>query len=46
MQARSVSFWEQKLHLIRSVSITTGKFKFCENKGTKIKQKLCCGKSD
>ena len=34
------------MHLIRSVSITTEKFKFCENKGTQMKQKLSCLKND
>ena len=40
------AFGSRWLHLITSFSITTEKFKFCENKGTEMKQKLSCGKSD
>ena len=35
-------FGSRQLHFNRPVSITTEKFQFCENKGTRMKQKLSC----
>ena len=35
-------FGSQQFPFNRSVSITTEKFQFCENKGTRMKQKLSC----